>query len=104
MSLGYLVSCPKCGGGLVVHVGPGQNAPWLCEGCRRGWWQAELTSEARRRFRPEHADFGRDGTVAAAVAAERAEALERKHSVHPSLAALPGVAERLDGFLARGRR
>lgn len=103
MSLGYLTSCPLCGGPLSVHVGPGQNAPWLCNGCRRGWWCAELTADARSRFRSQHADFGRDGTVAAAVAVERAEALSRGHSVHPSLARLPGVRDALAAFQHSGR-
>lgn len=26
---------------------PASWAPWICEACSRGWWDAELTPEAR---------------------------------------------------------
>ena len=96
--LGYLVSCPMCGGQLQPHVGPPQNTPWLCLHCRRGWWVSELKTDARQKFRPQVHDFGFDGQVASSVAVEHAAAVERGHSVHPSMANLPGVQEQLRAF------
>ena len=93
--LGYVITCPTCGGQLAPHVGLPQTAPWLCANCRRGWWLAELAPEARKRFRPQVFDFGHDGTVAAAVATELEAAIKRGNSVHPSMANLPGVAAAL---------
>ena len=88
----YLLSCPNCGAQLAPHVGLPQSTPWQCINCRHGWWVAELSTAARQRFRPAVRDFGHDGTVASSVAVERAAALERGNSVHPSMVNLPGVA------------
>ena len=96
--LGYLVACPLCGQQLQPHVGLPQSAPWLCLPCRHGWWVAELQADARQKFRPQVRDFGFDGEVAKSVAVERAAAIERGHSVHPSMTSLPGVQEQLRAF------
>ena len=90
-SPGYLTSCLACGAQLAPHVGLPQSTPWLCLNCRHGWWVAELSANARSLFRPAVRDFGHDGSVASSVAVERAAALERGNSVHPSMVNLPGV-------------
>ena len=94
----YSLACPNCGAQLSPHVGLPQNAPWLCINCRHGWWVAELSASARQRFRPAARDFGHDGTVASSVAVERAAAIERGNSVHPSMTNLPGIAAELAKF------
>lgn len=99
--LGYLTDCPHCGASLQPHVGPGQDAPWLCVPCARGYWCAELAGEARKTYRPRHRDFGH--ALTPGVVEEHAAAITRKHSVHESMAAVPGVAERLAVFLTMGR-
>ena len=91
----YSLACPNCGAQLAPHVGLPQNSPWQCINCRHGWWVAELSTAARKLFRPAVVDFGHDGTVASSVAVERAAALERGNSVHPSMVNLPGVAASL---------
>ena len=96
----YVLSCPNCGAQLAPHVGLPQNAPWQCINCRHGWWVAELSANARALFRPAVRDFGHDGTVASSVAVERAAALERGNSVHPSMVNLPGVAAALTALRA----
>lgn len=100
--LGYLTSCPKCGAQLQPHVGPGQDAPWLCVGCARGWWCAELTTEARARFRPRYNDFGHG--LVPGVTEERDAAVARKHSIPCEMCGLPGVAADLKKFVHHTRR
>lgn len=96
--LGYRTTCPNCGGPLRVHVGPAQDAPWLCDGCHHGWWCAELSDSARAAYRPRHGDFERTHPVHRAREVERAVAVLRRHSVPDELHGHPGVAERLTAF------
>jgi hypothetical protein len=57
----YLLSCPKCGGQLAPFAGPPDLAPWVCHVCRNMFWCCELSSEARKLYRPNHGDWGYDG-------------------------------------------
>ena len=53
--------CPSCGAPLVhpeIADHTPQVAPWLCTGERLGFWNAELTEDARRRYRPHRRDWG----------------------------------------------
>jgi hypothetical protein len=52
----YHLSCPHCGALLEPYVGTPESAPWLCQNCRRGWFAAELTPEARKAWRPLEKD------------------------------------------------
>lgn len=66
--------CPNCHGTLDAVTLP-FSPPWVCEVCRRGWWNAELAASVVVGWRPGFADFGgltlpeRAG-LAAAVTAE----------------------------------
>ena len=78
------ISCPKCGKALQpVALGP-STAPWVCFGCARGFFAAELTAEARALYRPHHDDWGL-GTakipLMAAVELEIADARARGTSL-----------------------
>jgi len=54
-------SCPICGRPLerpgIASTDP-DVAPWLCNFCRQGFWNAELCPAARRAFRSASRDFG----------------------------------------------
>lgn len=100
--MGYLTTCPLCGSQLQPHVGDAQSAPWLCTVCRRGWWCAELTGDARRLFRPLLGDFGHQPAAGRDV--EIHDAMLRGHSVPDHMLGLPGVAERLAEFTKRRPR
>ena len=70
-------SCPNCGSHLAsVMLGPA-TAPYLCARCRLGWWNAELTGEARKAWNPRTGAFDwhihRD-VIGPALVAERAQA------------------------------
>lgn len=81
--MNYLTSCPHCGAELRPHAGPPQDAPWICDGCRHGWWRSELLPAARKRYRPQHRDFGH--RPADGVETEIREAVARGHSVHDDM-------------------
>lgn len=54
--------------------------PYVCSPCARGWWEAELTTDARKRWRGPRRDFGRvDGPdhLQLAVLSERDTAVEK---------------------------
>ena len=77
---------------MAVALGP-DAAPWLCVECARGFFTAELSDDARSRYRPRFHDWGQ-GTpaipVSHAVDEEVAEAhlrgsslrLDQVHLVH----------------------
>lgn len=45
------MTCPICAGALSALTDPASDtAPWRCPSCFRGWWNAELTTEARGAF------------------------------------------------------
>ncbi len=69
--------CPLCGAPMARTASHAHSAPWLCAPCKRAWWEAELTKEARARFRPSVRDFGHDPTIRKAVERERERALIR---------------------------
>lgn len=54
----YRLTCPYCNGALYPAVFTPESAPWVCVICHNAWWAAELTEEARKRFRPALCDFG----------------------------------------------
>jgi hypothetical protein len=96
------ITCPKCGAPLQpVALGP-ETAPWLCAGCSRGFFAAELTPEARAVYRPEHDDWGftTRAPIEAAVMLEISDAHDRGTSlredqfVHTSTEILQGLANR----------
>lgn len=79
-------SCPACGKPLApVAHGPA-SAPWLCYESGRGFFSAELTTEARAIYRPTYNDWGFGQAalaVRAQVATELAEAVTRGTSLRP---------------------
>lgn len=50
--------CPHCDEPLEAIEGHPDWAPWVCRGCHHGYWNAELTDEARAMYRPEYRDWG----------------------------------------------
>lgn len=64
------MTCPNCGKPLTTIADGGETAPFKCTPCRRGWWNAELTTAARAKWRKEFQDFGTDGVIADAAHAE----------------------------------
>lgn len=54
----YRLTCPYCNGALYPAVFTPESAPWVCVICHYAWWAAELSEEARKRFRPALCDFG----------------------------------------------
>lgn len=83
---------------MVPFVGDGQSAPWLCTHCGHGFWCAELSADARARFRPRLRDFGH--WLVPGLVPEVKAALARKHSIPDVMLGLPGVKAQLDAFLA----
>lgn len=78
--------CPHCGNELTpIALGP-DTAPWLCAGCHRGYFNAELTSEARARYRPAARDYG---TGKGKVAIRQAVELEVQAARLRGTSALP---------------
>ena len=68
------ISCPKCGKALQpVALGP-ETAPWLCADCARGYFAAELTTEARALYRPHRDDWGLGSPLGTLVEKEVADA------------------------------
>lgn len=48
--------------------------PWRCSQCNHGWWNSELTDDARAAWRPQFQDFGTETVaIAAAVALEQGD-------------------------------
>jgi hypothetical protein len=54
----YRLTCPWCNGRLYPIAFTPDSAPWICVICSHAWWVAELSEEARKRFRPAMCDFG----------------------------------------------
>lgn len=54
----YRLTCLYCNGVLYPAVFTPESAPWICVICHNAWWVAELSEEARARFRPAYCDFG----------------------------------------------
>lgn len=80
----YRLTCLWCNGALYPVAYDPDSAPWLCVICAHSWWAAELTEEARKRFRPAYCDFGVGLPLLelqAQVELERDEARMRKTSV-----------------------
>jgi len=103
--MNYFRGCPICGQELQANAHAPEIAPWRCDECRRSWWVAELTMEARQHFQLHRRDFGYQGTpghemVAAGVLAERVAANGRGVSVRRDQL---GLVHRdvLAGLLAR---
>lgn len=69
------MKCPICGGPLTKTVGNPETAPWVCPPDHRAFWEAELTPDARKKFRLSVRDFGHHPAVRQAAAVER----ERSH-------------------------
>src|SRR5579863_1857111 len=46
-----------CDEPCTLQVGDGQTPPWRCAHCRRAWWDAELTDEARAAYNKHTDDF-----------------------------------------------
>lgn len=76
------MNCPICGDELqrVERLNP-TWAPWVSVNCSRGWWDAELTPEARAGFDParreQRTPADRD-RVQTRISSERTEGQERK--------------------------
>jgi hypothetical protein len=80
----YRLTCLYCNGALYPVAYTPESAPWTCTICHQAWWVAELSEEARRRFRPAYCDFGHGPELEALqklVLEERDEARIRKTSV-----------------------
>ncbi len=96
MSPSHLMSCPSCGAQLTHFVGHPDAAPWICAPCQRGFWAAELSHEARARYRPLFHDWGHGPeavTLRASVLAEREVARRRGTSALPDHLPLMNVKE-----------
>lgn len=55
--------CPSCAHPLYhppIADHTKQTAPWLCQHEHLGFWNAELTPEARKIYRPQFRDWGYD--------------------------------------------
>ena len=88
--------CPICGRPLApVVLGP-ETAPWLCAGCHRGWFAAELSAEARAGWVSGQRCFHwrLAARLRAAVDQEVAAARQRGTSVRPDQLRHLSVAER----------
>ena len=75
----HLLECLKCGFQLEHHAGLPDSAPWWCRNCYHGFWIAELSADARARYKGGH-DFGHGPEAIAlrlAVERERDAARER---------------------------
>jgi hypothetical protein len=72
--------CPSCGGALSSVEGDAQTAPWGCYPCGLGFWNAELTDEARANYRPEFMDYGLGAPGKAIREAAEAEARQAAES------------------------
>lgn len=64
--------CPNCGRVLSAVDLDAQTPPWLCDGCRRGWWHADLDHAGS--WRPGTQDFPRE-------ALQRGLTVARKHEM-----------------------
>ena len=64
-------TCPNCNDPLVPIVAPHDTPPWKCTHCLMGWWNAELTLEARQAWHPEIEDFHWSAGIAQSCHAER---------------------------------
>lgn len=75
-TIDYHTDCPSCGRPLEVaatrSLDP-DTAPWLCNACRRGFWAAELSAEARAAYRVEFHDYGHGPAATAVRRAVQAE-------------------------------
>lgn len=89
----YRVTCPWCNNALYPIAFTPESAPWVCVVCSNAWWAAELSEEARKRFRPAVCDFGIGPgllELQAKVLQEREEARARGTSVrHDQVQLLP---------------
>lgn len=95
------MTCPKCGAQLQPVALDPNTAPWLCRGCRRGFFACELTKEARAIYRPQHDDWGlgltplhtpRSQEIAAAH--QRGTSLREDQFVHTPISVLTSLAKR----------
>lgn len=67
-------NCPNCGDDLQdVTASRGDTPPWVSPGCARGWWDAELSVQARKAWVPGLRSFTTEATPTVA----RAAALEQ---------------------------
>ena len=53
-----LLRCLKCGGELISTALHPSSAPWVCTECHLGYFEAELSTEARLNYRDQLHDFG----------------------------------------------
>lgn len=102
----YLTSCPHCGAQLAPVALTPDCAPWLCSGCRLGFWVAELTTEARLAWDKatrSHKWHTRRQIIEPALAVEIAAAAQRGTSALPEhlpllpLAQLQALAGQVKG-------
>lgn len=54
----YLLEAPCCGAQLTPHAGTPDSTPWVCHGCHRGFWVAELRAGARARYEAKTHTWG----------------------------------------------
>lgn len=102
----YLQSCPECGHQLAPVTLDPSCPPWLCAGCRRAWWVAELSAEARQSWQPASRSHSWKAlrSIVAARETEMAAALERGTSTLPEHLPLLSAAHlgRVEALLAKG--
>jgi hypothetical protein len=64
-------TCPNCSDPLVPLATDEQTPPWKCSHCLLGWWNGELTTEARAAWRNGVQDFQWESEIAASLHRER---------------------------------
>lgn len=83
-------NCPNCGDALQPVAGNSQTPPWGCfVNCARGWWEAELTPQARAVWNSVTRSF-MGPTARQIVEAARAERDERVQAARAAAAAQAG--------------
>lgn len=71
--------CPGCGQRLQPSVLGAATPPWQCQLCRRGWWNAELTPDARLAYQPAWRTHTGPDAPGIAAAVDQEHAAARQH-------------------------
>jgi len=78
-----LLRCLRCGGELTPTNLHPSSAPWICLADHHGYFEAELTTDARLSYRRQHHDFG------AATPAIREAVQAEVHAAHARGSSMP---------------